>query len=254
MVLNLKQVRFKRVGDDNDAEEETVTVSIGGQEEFKAGFINNFLTNFEVLNTDLVVCHMAPTVRIEMKLNVRKGRGYVPAEENTPDDSTFGLIPIDSVHTPIRNVMYKVDNYRVAQKTDYERLMIEIETDGSINPQDALTEAAHILIHHFLLFSDERISSPELETAPVEEFDDEAQAMRQLLKSKLLDLELSVRALNCLKAADVETIGDLVQYSKQDLLKFRNFGKKSLTEIEDVLESMGLSFSMDTSKYKLDKE
>lgn len=254
IILNLKQVRFRCLDKDRDVEQETVTVSIGGQEEFKAGFMNNFLTNFEVLNSDLVVCRMSPSVRLEITLNVCKGRGYVPSEENIPVDNHFGIISIDSIHTPIRNVMYKVENFRVEQKTDYEKLIFEIETDGSIAPKDALTEAATILIHHFQLFSDERIAKPDVEIEDIEEFDEEAQKMRKLLKSKLLDLGLSVRALNCLKAAEVDTIGELVKFSKSDLLKFRNFGKKSLTEIEDVIANMGLSFSMDVAKYKLDKD
>jgi DNA-directed RNA polymerase subunit alpha len=252
IILNLKQIRFKRIVE--DIEEERVTVSISGQNEFKAGFLSNFLTGFKVLNPDFVICRMEPDVKLEIQVNIKKGRGYVPSEENKVEDTEFGIIPIDSIHTPIRNVKYEIENYRVEQKTDYEKLIFEIITDGSIHPKDALKEAAKILIYHFMLFSDEKITLDTDDKFANEEFDEEVLHMRQLLKTKLVDLDLSVRALNCLKAADVDTLGDLVKFNKNDLLKFRNFGKKSLTELEDLLEAMNLSFGMDITKYKLDKE
>ncbi len=252
IILNLKQIRFKRIAE--EVEEEKVTVVISGQNEFKAGFLSNFLTGFKVLNPDFVICTMEPDVKLEIQVTIRKGRGYIPAEENKVEDAEFGVIPIDSIHTPIRNVKYEIENYRVEQKTDYEKLIIEIITDGSIHPKEALKEAAKILIYHFMLFSDEKITLDVDDSFSNEEFDEEVLHMRQLLKTKLVDLDLSVRALNCLKAADVETLGDVVKFNKNDLLKFRNFGKKSLTELEDLLASKNLSFRMDTSKYKLDKE
>ena len=216
--------------------------------------LNNVLSNFEVLNPDLLIFRMESDVKIQMDFTINKGRGYVPAEENEPEDTEFGVIAIDSIFTPIRNVKYSVENYRVEQKTDYEKLLIEIETDASIHPKDALKEAAKILIYHFMLFSDEKITLDSDEKMANEEFDEEVLHMRQLLKTKLVDLDLSVRALNCLKAAEVESLGDLVRFNKNDLLKFRNFGKKSLSELEELLSSMNLSFAMDVSKYKLDKD
>jgi DNA-directed RNA polymerase subunit alpha len=252
IILNLKQVRFKRIVDDVDHEK--ITIKAGGQEVFKAGNLNSALSSFEVLNPDLVLFRMEPDVKLQLALTINKGRGYVPAEENEPVDSEFGLIALDSVFTPVRNVRYSVENYRVEQKTDYEKLLLEIETDGSIHPKDALKEAAKILIYHFMLFSDEKITLDSEDKLANEEFDEEVLHMRQLLKTKLIDLDLSVRALNCLKAAEVETLGDLVKYNKNDLLKFRNFGKKSLTELDELLESMSLSFGMDVSKYKLEKD
>ncbi|MGD9977039.1 MAG: DNA-directed RNA polymerase subunit alpha [Bacteroidales bacterium] len=252
IILNLKQIRFKRIVDGVDSER--VTITITGQNEFKAGYLSNFLSNFKVLNPDLVICKMEPDVKIEVDIHINKGRGYVPAEENKPEDGEFGIIPIDSIHTPIRNVKYSVENYRVEQKTDYEKLLMEIVSDGSIHPKDALKEAAKILIYHFMLFSDEKITLETEDKYDSEEFDEEVLHMRQLLKQKLVDLDLSVRALNCLKAADVDTLGDLVRYNKNDLLKFRNFGKKSLTELEDLLDGLSLSFGMDITKYKLDKD
>ncbi len=252
VILKLKQIRFRRTIEDID--QEKIVVKISGQEVFKAGNLNNVLSSFEVLNPELVIFRMEPDVKIQMELNVIRGRGYVPAEENQPDDSEFGLIAIDSIFTPVRNVKYSVENYRVEQKTDYEKLLLEIETDGSIHPKDALKEAAKILIYHFMLFSDEKITLDSDDKLANEEFDEEVLHMRQLLKTKLIDLDLSVRALNCLKAAEVETLGDLVKFNKNDLLKFRNFGKKSLTELDELLESMNLSFGMDVSKYKLDKD
>lgn len=252
IILNLKQVRFKRIADGIDSEK--VTITITGQNEFKAGYLSNFLTSFKVLNPELVICRMEPDVKLEIEVNISKGRGYIPAEENKPEDAEFGVIAVDSIHTPIKNVKYAVENYRVEQKTDYEKLLLEIQSDGSIHPKDALKEAAKILIYHFMLFSDEKITLDSDDKFSNDEFDEEVLHMRQLLKNKLVDLDLSVRALNCLKAADVDTLGDLVKFNKNDLLKFRNFGKKSLTELEDLLEAMSLSFGMDITKYKLDKE
>jgi DNA-directed RNA polymerase subunit alpha len=252
IVLNLKQIRFKKRIE--DAVEEKVMVTVTGQEEIKAGDVGKHLNNFEVLNPNLVICHMEPDVKLRMEVTINKGRGYVPSEENQPEDAPFGLIALDAIYTPIKNVKYSVENYRVEQKTDYEKLLLEITTDGSVHPKEALKEAAKILIYHFMLFSDEKITLDQQEEMANEEFDEEALHMRQKLKTKLVDLDLSVRALNCLKAAEVETLGDLVKYNKSDLLKFRNFGKKSLAELSELLEEQGLKFGMDTSKYKLDKE
>ncbi len=252
IVLNLKQIRFKR--EVEDFETEKVSISLSGQEEFTAGDINKFMTGFRVLNPKLVICRMEPDVKLQMEITISKGRGYVPAAENKPAEAEFGIIPIDSIYTPITKVKYAVENYRVEQKTDYEKLVLEISTDGSIHPKDALKEAAKILIYHFLLFSDEKITLDSDEKFANEEFDEEVLHMRQLLKTKLVDLDLSVRALNCLKAADVDTLGELVQYNRTDLLKFRNFGKKSLTELDDLLTGMGLNFGMDIAKFKLDKD
>lgn len=252
IILNLKQIRFKRQIEDVDNEK--VMITVAGQNSFKAGDINKFLTSFQVLNPDLVICNMEPDVKLQMEITINKGRGYIPAEENKPNEGELGLIPIDAIYTPIRNVKYAIENYRVEQKTDYEKLIIEIQTDGSIHPKEALKEAAKILIHHFMLFSDERITIDSDEKYGQEEFDEEILHMRQTLKAKLVDLDLSVRALNCLKAADIETLGQLCEYNKNDLLKFRNFGKKSLTELEDLLQEKGLTFGMDISKYKLDKD
>lgn len=252
IILNLKQVRFKRIAE--DLVEEKATITIEGQKAFTAGILNKFLTGFTVLNPDFVICKMEPEVKLEIQITIRKGRGYVPAEENKEEDVEFGVIPIDSIHTPIRNVKFEIEDFRVEQKTDYEKLIIEIMTDGSIHPKEALKEAAKILIYHFMLFSEERITLDADDKYSHEEFDEEVLHMRQLLKTKLDDLDLSVRALNCLRAADVGSLGDLVQYNKNDLLKFRNFGKKSLAELEDLLEGLNLNFSMDITKYKLDKE
>jgi DNA-directed RNA polymerase subunit alpha len=252
IILNLKQIRFKKQIDDVD--DEKIMVTITGQEEFKAGDLNKFLSGFRVLNPDLVICHMEEDVKLQIEMTINKGRGYVPAEENKPLESEFGLVALDSIFTPIKNVKYSIENYRVEQKTDYEKLIIEISTDGSIHPKEALKEASKILIYHFMLFSDEKITLDSDEKFANEEFDEEILHMRQLLKTKLVDLDLSVRALNCLKAAEVETLGDLVKFNKNDLLKFRNFGKKSLTELDELLVSMSLNFGMDISKYKLDKD
>ena len=252
IILNLKQVRFVRTVEDTDFEK--VIVNVAGLTELTAGHISNFLSDFKVLNPDLVICHLDSDVKMQMELTIGKGRGYVPAEENTPVDAEFGLLPIDSIHTPIKNVKFSVDNWRVEQKTDYEKLNLEITTDGSIHPKDALKESAKILIHHFMLFSDEKITLNLEENNATEEFDEDVLHMRQLLKTKLSDQDLSVRALNCLKAAEVETVGDLVRFHRNDLLKFRNFGKKSLSELDELLESLNLHFGMDVSQYKLDKD
>jgi len=252
IVLNLKQVRFKRQIEGTDTE--TVIVSVSNQQQLTAGDLGKFTSAFQVLNPDLVICNMESSVKFEMELTIVKGRGYVPAEENKSANAPFGTIFIDSIFTPIVNVQYSIENYRVEQKTDYEKLVFHIKTDGSIHPKDALKEAAKILIHHFMLFSDERITLDSEIKAESEEFDETSLHMRQLLKTKLVDMDLSVRALNCLKAADVETLGDLVSYAKSDLLKFRNFGKKSLTELEDLVDSKGLTFGMNVAKYKLDRD
>lgn len=252
IILNLKQVRLVRTVENVDGEK--VTVNVTGVGELTAGYLSNFMSSFKVLNPDLVICRLEPNVKFQLELNIGKGRGYVPAEENRPAEAPVGLLPIDSIHTPIKNVKYAVENYRVEQKTDYEKLTIEITTDGSIHPKEALKEAAKILIFHFMLFSDEKITLDTEEKASAEEFDEDILHMRQLLKTKLTEQDLSVRALNCLKAAEVETLGDLVRFQRSDLLKFRNFGKKSLSELDELLENLSLNFGMDVAKYKLDKE
>ena len=252
IILNLKQVRFKQVVE--EFENEKVSITVENSSEFKAGDISKYLTGFEVLNPELVICHLDPKATLQIDITINKGRGYVPSDENQQFCTDVNVIAIDSIYTPIRNVKYAVENVRVEQKTDYEKLVLEITTDGSIHPKDALKEAAKILIYHFMLFSDEKITLEASDADKNEEFDEEVLHMRQLLKQKLVDLDLSVRALNCLKAADVETLGDLVQYNKTDLLKFRNFGKKSLTELEELLAGLNLSFGTDISRYKLDKE
>ena len=252
IILNLKQVCFKRQIDEVD--NETVTISLSGSEQLTAGDFQTHISGFQVLNPDMVICNMDPKVNFNMEITIEKGRGYVPAEENKKGGVPFGTIFIDSIYTPIKNVKYSIENFRVEQKTDYEKLVFEIVTDGSINPKDALTEAAKTLIHHFMLFSDERITLEADEIAQTETYDEESLHMRQLLKTKLIDMDLSVRALNCLKAAEVDTLGDLVSFNKNDLMKFRNFGKKSLTELEELVDVKGLNFGMDLSKYKLDKD
>ena len=252
IILNLKQVRFKQIVEEFETEKVSITVS--NATEFRAGDIGKYLTGFEVLNPELVICHLDSKATMQIDLTINKGRGYVPADENRDFCTDVNVIPIDSIYTPIRNVKYTVEPYRVEQKTDYDKLILEITTDGSIQPKEALKEAAKILIYHFMLFSDEKITIDDSANMENEEFDEEVLHMRQLLKTKLVDMNLSVRALNCLKAAEVETLGDLVQYNKNDLLKFRNFGKKSLTELDELLESLNLSFGTDISKYKLDKE
>ena len=252
IILNLKQIRFKRQIEEID--NESVSISISGQDKITAGDFQKFISGFQILNTDLVICNLDPKMNVSMEITIEKGRGYVSAEENKKVSAALGTIFTDSIYTPIKNVKYSVENFRVEQKTDYEKLVFEIITDGSINPKDALTQAAKILIHHFMLFSDERITLEADEIAQTETYDEESLHMRQLLKTKLIDMDLSVRALNCLKAAEVDTLGDLVSFNKNDLMKFRNFGKKSLTELEELVNIKGLSFGMDLSKYKLDKE
>ena len=252
IILNLKKVRLKQIVEDTEAEKATVKVS--GQDVFRASDISKVLTGFEVLNPDLEICHLDSSAGFQMEFTINKGRGYVPAEENQNPNDAVDVIAIDSIYTPIVNVKYAIENYRVEQKTDYEKLILEITTDGSILPKDALKEAAKILIHHFMLFSDEKIALETTESEGNEEFDEEVLHMRQLLKTKLVDMDLSVRALNCLKSAEVETLGELVVFNKTDLLMFRNFGKKSLTELDELLANLNLSFGMDISKYKLDKE
>ncbi|MBC5835474.1 MULTISPECIES: DNA-directed RNA polymerase subunit alpha [Flavobacterium] len=252
IILNLKQVRFKRQIEDID--NESVSISLSGKDQITAGDFQKFISGFQVLNPDLVICNLDSKTTINMELSIEKGRGYVPAEENKKPNAPIGTIFTDSIYTPVKNVKYSIENFRVEQKTDYEKLVFEIKTDGSINPKDALTEAAKTLIHHFMLFSDERITLEADEIAQTESYDEESLHMRQLLKTKLVDMDLSVRALNCLKAAEVDTLGDLVSFNKNDLMKFRNFGKKSLTELDELVANKNLTFGMDLAKYKLDKE
>jgi DNA-directed RNA polymerase subunit alpha len=252
IVLNLKQVRFKKQLDNHDNEK--ITVHFAGADKFTAGDIGKYVNGFQILNPELVIFNCDSSVRLKMELTVERGRGYVPAEENKTNSAPIGTIFIDSIYTPVKNVKYNIENYRVEQKTDYERLIVDIVTDGSIHPKDALKEAAKILIFHFMLFSDEKITLHAEEKRNEEEFDETSLHMRQLLKTKLVDMDLSVRALNCLKAADVETLGELVSFNKNDLLKFRNFGKKSLTELEDLVQAKTLQFGMNVAKYKLDKD
>ncbi|MEA3450962.1 MAG: DNA-directed RNA polymerase subunit alpha [Bacteroidota bacterium] len=267
IILNLKQIRFKKKNDGNEEDEEDeeevveenldgekIFITLTGQESFTAGDLDNFLTNFEVINKDLLICTLEPFVKFQIEMDIEKGRGYVQAEVNEIDEMPFGTIPIDSIFTPIKNVKYDISNYRVGQQTDYEKLTMEIFTDGSITPKDALKEAAKILIHHFMLFSDEKITLETKEKKKTQEFDEEFLRIRQLLKKKLIDMDLSVRALNCLKSADVDSLGDLVSFQKEDLLKFRNFGKKSLSELENLLETLSLDFGMDIRKYRIEEE
>lgn len=252
IVLNLKQVRFKKQIDGVDNEK--VAISLSGKEQFTAGDIGKATSAFQVLNPDLVICNIDGNSKVKFEITIDKGRGYVPAEENKPINSPAGYIAIDSIHTPIRHVKYTIENYRVEQKTDYEKLILDIKSDGSIHPKEALKEAAKILIHHFMLFSDEKITLDTEEKSKEQDFDEHALHIRQLLKTKLVDMDLSVRALNCLKAADVETLSDLVSFNKMDLLKFRNFGKKSLAELEELVNNKGLHFGMDVAKYGFMKE
>ena len=252
IILNLKQVRFKKQIDETDRE--TVSVAVSGQDQLTAGDLQKFISGFQVLNPELVICNMDKSVKLNAEITIEKGRGFVPAEENKKAGAPIGTIFTDSIYTPIKNVKYGIENFRVEQKTDYEKLVFDIDTDGSINPKEALTEAAKILIHHFMLFSDERITLEADEIAQTETYDEESLHMRQLLKTRLIDMDLSVRALNCLKAAEVDALGDLVSFNKSDLMKFRNFGKKSLTELEELVIVKGLNFGMDLSKYKLDKD
>jgi len=252
IILNIKQIRLKRQIEDFDGER--INVVVGNQNELKASDFQKFISGFQILNPDLHICNLEKNYKLNIELTIEKGRGYVPAEENKKSNDSIGTIAIDSIYTPIKNVKYEIENFRVQQKTDYEKLVFEIITDGSIHPKDALTEAAKTLIHHFMLFSDELITLESDEIAQSEAYDEESLHMRQLLKTKLIDMDLSVRALNCLKAAEVDTLGDLVSFNKNDLMKFRNFGRKSLTELEELVILKGLSFGMDLSKYKLDKE
>ena len=252
IVLNLKQIRFKRQIEDVD--NELVSISISGQDKITAGDFQKFISGFQILNSDQVICNLDKKVQVQMEITIDKGRGYVTSEENKNQTAQLGTIFVDSIFTPIKNVKYHVEDFRVEQKTDYEKLVFDIVSDGSITHQDELTDAARILIHHFMLFSDERITLEADEIAKTETYDEESLHMRQLLKTKLIDMDLSVRALNCLKAAEVDTLGDLVSFNKNDLMKFRNFGKKSLTELEELVMLKGLSFGMDLSKYKLEKE
>jgi len=252
IILNLKQVRFRQLVE--EVETEKVSITVENTAEFRAGDIGKSLSGFEVLNPELVICRLDPKAKMQIDISINKGRGYVVSDENRIYCTEVNTIPIDSIYTPIRNVKYAVEPFRVEQKTDYDKLVLEITTDGSIHPKEALKEAAKILIYHFMLFSDEKITIEDTSFDTNEEFDEEVLHMRQLLKTKLTDLNLSVRALNCLKSAEVDTLGDLVQFNKTDLLKFRNFGKKSLTELEDLLDSLNLSFGTDISKYKLDKD
>ncbi|MBR6760208.1 MAG: DNA-directed RNA polymerase subunit alpha [Alistipes sp.] len=252
IILKLKQIRLLHTIENEEFEK--VTVNVAGVTELTAGYISNYLSSFKVLNPELVICHLAPGTKMQITLTIGKGRGYVPSEENAPADKELDVLPIDSIFTPIKNVKYSIEDYRVEQKTDYEKLNLEITTDGSIHPKEALKEAAKILIQHFMLFSDEKITINMDDTSESDTLDDEALRMRQLLKTKLSDQDLSVRALNCLKAADVDTVGDLVKLNRNDLLKFRNFGKKSLTELDELLASLNLKFGMDVSIYKLDKD
>lgn len=252
IILNLKKVVLKQIVPDTDFEK--VTITVAGTDKFTAGDIGRALTAFKVLNPDLVICHLDPSTSFTIVLTVNQGRGWVPADENDTPADDIQTIAIDSIYTPIRNVKYTIENFRVDQKTDYDKLILEITTNGTISPQAALQEAARILIQHFMLFTDEKIAVETPEVVDDEQFDEEVLRMRSLLKTKLVDMNLSVRAINCLKSAEVETLGELVTFNKNDLLKFRNFGKKSLTELDDFLATLDLSFGMDISKYKLDKE
>lgn len=253
IILNIKKIRFKKIVADN-VQGEKFTITVAGKTQLLASDLDALMTNFKVLNPELVLCNMDSSVKLTIDFYIGKGRGYVPAEENKPMDSEFGIIQVDSIFTPIVNVKYSTENFRVEQKTDYEKLVLEIKTDGSVQPKEALKEAAHVLIQHFMLFSDEKFTIDVEKKFENEEFDEEVLRMRQLLKQRLVEMDLSVRALNCLKAADVDTLGELVQFNKADLLKFRNFGKKSLTELDELLANLNLNFGMDISKYKLDKE
>lgn len=251
IILNLKQVRFKKVHDSIDGK---ITVEVKNQSVFTAGDIAKFTSSFEVLNPELVICHLDDSKSFEIELTIEKGRGYLPAEESKPKEQVFGVIPIDAIFTPIKNVKYSVENTRVEQKTDFEKLILEVTTDGSIHPEKALQESAKILIQHFMLFSDQTMVLDSTGISEPEPIDEEFLHMRKLLKTSLSDLDLSVRAFNCLKAADVKTLGDLAKLEISDMMKFRNFGKKSLAELEQLIQEKGLTFGMDLSKYKLDEE
>lgn len=252
IILNLKQIRFKQQID--DLENETAAITIRNKQQITAGDFQKFISGYQILNPDLVICNTDSKTGINLEILIEKGRGYVPAEENKKANAPLGTIAVDAIYTPVKNVKYSVENFRVEQKTDYEKLIFEIVTDGSIHPKKALTEAAKTLIHHFMLFSDERIALESDEIAQTELYDEESLHMRQLLKTRLVDMDLSVRALNCLKAAEVDTLGDLVSFNKNDLMKFRNFGKKSLTELEELVVNKGLHFGMELAKYRLDRD
>lgn len=252
LILNFKQIRFKQQID--SIENESVNVAVTNQKVLTAGDLQKFISGFQILNPEFVICNLDQKIQLNFEFTIEKGRGYVPAEENKKSTAPLGTIAIDSIFTPIKNVKYSIENFRVEQKTDFEKLIFEIVTDGSINPKDALTEAAKTLIHHFMLFSDEKITLEADDISESETYDEESLHMRQLLKTRLTDMDLSVRALNCLKAAEVDTLGDLVSFNKSDLMKFRNFGKKSLTELEELVVTKGLNFGMDLSKYKLERD
>jgi DNA-directed RNA polymerase subunit alpha len=254
IILNLKQVRIKQMIADEDVTEEKVYLTISGKEEFRAGDIEEHTNMFKVMNPELLICTMEPFVNLEVELTVSKGRGYLPADENLPKDAPIGVIPIDAIYTPIKNVAYKIDNFRVGQRTDYEMLTIEVKTDGTIHPEEAIKEASRILIQHLMLITDENITFDTAGTQEDNIVEEHILHMRKLLKTSLEDLDLSVRAYNCLKAAKINTLAELVRYDTHELLKFRNFGKKSLVEIEELLQEKGLTFGMDLSKYKLDEE
>jgi len=254
IILNLKQVRLKQLLADENISSEKIYLTISGREEFKAGDIEEHTNVFKVMNPDLVICHMEPFVSLEIELTVTKGRGYKPAEENLPKDAPIGVVPVDAIYTPIKNVAYKVSNTRVEQRTDYELLTIEVKTDGTIHPEDAIKEASRILIQHLMLITDENITFDDASTREENIVDEHILHMRKLLKTSLEDLDLSVRAYNCLKAAKINSLGEMVRYDTHELLKFRNFGKKSLVEIEELLQDKGLTFGMDLSKYKLDED
>ena len=252
IVLNLKQVRLKQAIEDDESESETVYLTISGKDKFLAGDIEKFTNAFSVMNPDLEICHMGSSVTLEMELTIKKGRGYVPADENLPKDAPIGVIPVDAIYTPIKNVAYDISSTRVGQRTDYEKLTIHVKTDGTIHPEEAIKEAARILIQHLMLISDENITFDKAGSKEDNVVDEHILHMRKLLKTSLEDLDLSVRAYNCLKAAKINSLGELVQYDTHELLKFRNFGKKSLVEIEELLQNKALTFGMDLSKYKLD--
>ena len=251
LILNLKQVRFRKTVD-HDVSSEKVSMSIKGNSEFIAGMLNDNMQSFEVMNPQLVICTMDPTAKLDIELTVSKGRGYVPSEENRVKDLPLGIIPIDSIHTPIKNVKYSVENYRVEQRTDYEKLLLDVSTDGTIHPEEAVKQASRILIQHLMIITDENITFDNKEDRKEDVVDEQMLQLRKVLKTPLEDLDLSVRAFNCLKAAKINSLSELVQYEQEDLMKFRNFGQKSLSEIEQVLSERGLHFGMDLSKMGLD--
>ncbi len=254
IVLNLKQIRLKQLIADDELQSEKIYLTVTGKDEFRAGDIEEHTNVFKVMNPDLLICTMEPSVNLEMELTVTKGRGYVPADENLPKDAPIGVIPVDAIYTPIKNVAYRIENTRVGQRTDYEKLSIEVKTDGTIHPEEAIKDASRILIQHLMLITDENITFDDATASKDDIVDEHILHMRKLLKTSLEDLDLSVRAYNCLKAAKINTLAELVQYDTHELLKFRNFGKKSLVEIEELLQDKGLTFGMDLSKYKLEED